>query len=154
MASRFASLPKGFLAACLLGLPACAIGQEGGDAVLDPTLRSAWLRIDRAMLAGPMAETPKSVALDRVTVEVQRTEVPLVGSAVVLELGRMTADGKFVRPRVTVGRQSPELRYWMGSIGIPAERCLFPNFRGRLKRNEEDGKIGAAVLVSARCSFY
>jgi hypothetical protein len=27
-------------------------------------------------------------------------------------------------------------------------------FRGRLKRDPETGKLGAAVLMSARCSFY
>lgn len=68
-------------------------------------------------------------------------------------VGRLTADGRFVRPRLTIGRQSHELRNWMGSIGIPAERCMLPLFRGRLKR-QESGDVGAAVWISARCTFY
>jgi hypothetical protein len=154
MVSSVASLSGRLLAARLLMLAASPMAQEVPVAELEPTLRETWLRIDRAMLAGPMAETPRRVGLEGTSEPVHRTEVALVGSAVTLELGRMTADGKFVRPRLTIGRPSPELRYWMGSIGIAAERCLLPTFRGRLKRNPEDGKVGAAVLVSARCTFY
>jgi hypothetical protein len=71
-----------------------------------------------------------------------------------LEMGRMTPDGKFVRPRLLIGHQSHDLKAWMGSMGIQADRCMLPMFRGRLKRNAEDGGVGAALLVSARCSFY
>jgi hypothetical protein len=31
---------------------------------------------------------------------------------------------------------------------------MLPTFRGRLKRDPETQKLGAAVLVSARCTFY
>lgn len=117
----------------------------------------AGLRIDRSMLAGPLASSPPSAmsyggpSSNRLNAP---REVNLVGNGVVLEMARVGPDGQFVRPRVLIGRQSPELRAWMTSVGLEPERCMLPMFRGRLKRDPETGKLGAAVLMSARCSFY
>lgn len=115
------------------------------------------LRIDRGMLAGPLAPSPRSAmrlggASDNNANETR--EVNLIGRGVVLEMPRVESDGTFQRPRVLIGRQSPELRLWMKEMGITPERCMLPMFRGRLKRDPETGKIGAAVLMSARCTFY
>ena len=117
----------------------------------------AGLRIDRGMLAGPLAPSPRSAmsiggSSDYALLEAR--EVNLVGSGVVLEMPRIAPDGSFQRPRVLIGRQSPELRMWMREAGLIPERCMLPMFRGRLKRDPETGKLGAAVLVSARCTFY
>jgi hypothetical protein len=118
-------------------------------------LSLAGLRLDKAMLAGPMADAPASARLDLPTSgDGPRTEVSLIGSSVMLEMGRMTPDGKFQRPRLVIGNQSHELKAWMASMGVQAERCMLPTVRGRLKRSAEDGSIGAALLVSARCTFY
>jgi hypothetical protein len=82
-------------------------------------------------------------------------EIGVFGSsAVVLELGRIGPDGRFVRPRIMVGRNSPELRYWLHEAGIRAERCMLPMVRTRAKRDPESGKLGATVMLSARCTFY
>lgn len=117
------------------------------------------LRIDRSMLVGPLAAAPDpAIPADAEERPVQTAprEVNLIGrgSGVMLEMARVGPNGQFVRPRLLIGRQSPELRSWMNSVGLPAERCMLPQFRGRLKRVEETGKYGAAVLVSARCTFY
>lgn len=114
------------------------------------------LRIDRNMLVGPLASSPRSAMFDGNTVSRngEPREVNLVGSGVVLEMARVGPDGQFVRPRVLIGRQSPELRAWMYSMGLPPERCMLPMFRGRLKRDPDTGKMGAALLMSARCTFY
>jgi hypothetical protein len=116
----------------------------------------AGLRVDRTMLAGPLASSPKTAmrdGADRGGIN-QPREVNLVGQGVVLEMARVGPDGQFVRPRLLIGRQSPELRLWMREMGLPPERCMLPTFRGRLKRDPETQKLGAAVLVSARCTFY
>lgn len=82
-------------------------------------------------------------------------EISVFGSsAVLLELGRIGPDGRFVRPRIMVGRNSPELRYWLYEAGIRAERCMLPMVRTRAKRDPESGKLGATVMLSARCTFY
>ena len=82
-------------------------------------------------------------------------EIGVFGSsAVVLELGRIGPDGRFVRPRIMVGRSSPELRYWLHAAGLRAERCMLPMVRTRAKRDHESGKLGATVMLSARCTFY
>ena len=82
-------------------------------------------------------------------------EIGVFGSsAVVLELGRIGPDGRFVRPRIMVGRNSPELRYWLHEAGIRAERCMLPMVRTRAKRDPESGKLGATFMLSARCTFY
>jgi hypothetical protein len=115
----------------------------------------AGLRIDRSMLAGPLASSPRSaMSYGGSSNQNEPREVNLVGNGVVLEMARVGPDGQFVRPRVLIGRQSPELRTWMRSAGLEPERCMLPMFRGRLKRDPETGKLGAAVLMSARCSFY
>jgi hypothetical protein len=132
-----------------------------GHAVLaqgatDHAAYMAGIRLERSMLAGPLAPNPRSALRDiepSNTVRESR-EYNLVGSGVFLEMGRVEPDGKFVRPRLVIGRHSPELNVWMKSMGMTPQRCMLPMFRGRLNRVPETGKIGAAVLVSARCTFY
>jgi hypothetical protein len=117
----------------------------------------AGLRLDRNMLAGPLAARPRSampIGSEAPLPDREVREVNLVGKGVLLEMGRVGPDGRFQRPRLLLGRQSPELRMWMKELGLPPERCMLPLFRGRLKRDEHTGKTGAAFLVSARCSFY
>lgn len=118
----------------------------------------AGLRIDRSMLVGPLASSPASAmpGASRETIGADRDirEISLIGRGVLLEMARTGPDGQFVRPRVLIGRQSPELRLWMREMGLPPDRCMLPMFRGRLKRDADTGKLGAALLVSARCTFY
>jgi hypothetical protein len=120
----------------------------------------AGLRVDRSMLVAPLASAPGSAMpedADERPSQAAPSEVNLIGSksgGVMLEMARVGPEGQFVRPRLLIGRHSPELRSWMSSIGLTAERCMLPQFRGRLKRVPETGKLGAAVLVSARCTFY
>jgi hypothetical protein len=114
----------------------------------------AGLRIDRTMLAGPLAESPRTLRVDGTTAIAEPREVSLIGSSVMLEMARVTPDGRYVRPRVVIGQASPELKSWLSSVGIPAERCMLPLVRGRIKRNQDTGDVGAALWVSARCSFY
>ena len=142
-----------FAAGCSAALASHAALAQGAT---DHAAYMAGIRLDRSMLAGPLAASPRS-AIRRIestnTVQEPR-EYSLIGSGVVLEMGRVGPDGKFVRPRLLVGRQSPELNAWMKSMGVTPERCMLPMFRGRLNRVPETGKIGAAVLMSARCTFY
>lgn len=116
------------------------------------------LRIERSMLAGPLASTTRSVRMDGTGMQTgpEVREVALLGSrsGLMMEMARVTPDGRFVRPRLLIGRHSDELRNWMHAAGISADRCMLPLVRGRLKRAPETGKVGAAFLVSARCSFY
>jgi hypothetical protein len=115
------------------------------------------LRIDRHMLAGPLAPSPRSAMRleGNAGNGAQETrEVNLVGRGVVLEMPRVGPDGSFQRPRVLIGRQSPELHAWMKEAGLSPERCMLPMFRGRLNRSADTGRTGVAVLVSARCTFY
>lgn len=117
----------------------------------------AGLRIDRTMLAGPLAPSPRSAMRVGGSSDYsgqETREINLVGNGVVLEVPRVGPDGSFQRPRVLIGRQSPELRAWMKEAGLIPERCMLPMFRGRLKRDPDTGKLGAAVLLSARCTFY
>lgn len=116
----------------------------------------AGIRLDRRMLAAPLAPSPRpaSPGFESSNTGPEPREYNLIGSGVVLEMARTGPDGKFVRPRLLIGRQSPELNAWMKSMGVTPERCMLPMFRGRLNRAPETGKIGAAVLVSARCTFY
>lgn len=132
-----------------------------GHAVLaqsatDHAAHMAGIRLDRSVLAGPLAPRPLPAVrgVEPSTAAQEPREYSLIGSGVLLEMGRVGPDGKFVRPRLLIGRQSPELSAWMQSIGVAPERCMLPLFRGRLNRVPETGKIGAAVLVSARCTFY
>lgn len=117
----------------------------------------AGLRIDRSMLAGSLATSPRSA----MRLEgggyydgTETREMNLMGSGIVLEMPRVGPDGQYVRPRVMIGRQSQELRSWMTAAGLQPERCMLPMFRSRMKKNPETGKVGAAFLVSARCTFY
>jgi hypothetical protein len=130
-----------------------AAAQVHETRVTDSTLRLAGLHVERATYSGVNENdlTRQSPAFS--TVEGPRAEVAVVGSAVLLEFGRIGPDGRFIRPRLTIGNQSPVLRAWMGELGLPAERCLFPAFRGRLKRDRDSGNVGASILVSARCTF-
>lgn len=116
----------------------------------------AGIRIDRGMLVGPLASSPRSAmrGIEPSTIQQEPKELNLIGTGVVLEMPRLGPNGEFVRPRLLIGRQSPELNAWMKSMGIAPERCMLPMFRGRLNREPETGKIGAAVLMSARCTFY
>lgn len=122
--------------------------------VTDSTLRLAGLRVERTTFSGLSENDPTRQSPAFSTVEGPRAEVAVLGSAVLLEFGRIAPDGRFIRPRLTIGNQSSTLKAWMGELGLPAERCLFPAFRGRLKRDKESGNVGASILVSARCSFY
>lgn len=131
------------------------------QAQISATERAAYmsgLRIDRSMLAGPLAASPPS-AMRSVDSPAngasELREVNLIGRGVMLEMPRSGPGPEgFQRPRLLIGRQSPELRAWMSEIGLPPERCMLPMFRGRLKRAPDTGKIGAAVLVSGSCSFF
>lgn len=140
-------------AGCATGLVWHAVLAQGAT---DHAEYMAGIRLDRSMLVGPLAPSPRS-ALRSVqsssTVQEPR-EYSLIGSGVVIEVGRVGPDGKFVRPRLLIGRQSPELNVWMKSMGVTPERCMLPMFRGRLNRAPETGKIDASVLISARCTFY
>jgi len=142
-----------FAAVCATALFGHSVLAQGAS---DHAAYMAGIHLDRSMLAGPLAPSPRS-ALRGVepsnTVHEPR-EYSLIGSGVVLEMGRVGPDGRFVRPRLLIGRQSPELNDWMKSMGVTPERCMLPMFRGRLNRVPETGKIGAAVLLSARCTFY
>jgi hypothetical protein len=79
---------------------------------------------------------------------------PLIGSAVHLELPRMTPNGQFVRPRIVVGLPSSEMKTWLRSRGIAAEQCLFPMLRARVRLNQERGELSAGLSLYARCSFF
>lgn len=119
----------------------------------------AGLRIDRSMLAGPLASSPRSAmrigGASEYTAGQETREINIVGgSGVLVEMPRVQPDGSYQRPRVLIGRRSPELHAWMKELGLPPERCMLPMFRGRLKRDPETGKAGAAVLVTARCTFF
>jgi len=122
----------------------------------DHAAQMAGIRLDGSMLAGPLAPSPRPAVrgIESSTAAQEPREYSLIGSGVLLEMGRTGPDGKFVRPRLLIGRQSPELNAWMKSIGVTPERCMLPMFRGRLNRVPDTGKISAAVLVSARCTFY
>ncbi|MGH6643908.1 MAG: hypothetical protein ACRED3_14550, partial [Bradyrhizobium sp.] len=114
-----------------------AIAQPIDATGIDYNLRATGLRIDKALLAGPLADAAPTVRLDQPATHVQqRGEISLIGSTVMLEMGRMTPDGKFVRPRLSIGQQSQELRSWMRSLGVQPERCMLPHIRGKLKRSE------------------
>lgn len=117
----------------------------------------AGLRIDRSMLAGPLAGSPHRAmpgVEDTVDPVGEPREISLLGRGVLLEMRRAGPNGQYVRPRLLIGRHSPELRLWMRELGLPPEHCMLPLLRGRLKRDPGTGKLGAAVLISARCRFY
>lgn len=142
-----------FAAECTTALFCHAVLAQGAA---DHAAHMAGIRLDRSMLAGPLASSPRSAlrAIESSSTVQEPREYSLIGSSVLLEMRRAGPDGKFVRPRLLIGRQSPELNDWMKSLGVTPERCMLPMFRGRLHRVPETGKITAAVLMSARCTFY
>ncbi|HET9023498.1 MAG TPA: hypothetical protein VFN64_02935, partial [Burkholderiaceae bacterium] len=84
----------------------------------------AGLRIDRDMLAGPLAPSPHSAMRFGSTSEFsgqETREVKLVGNGVLLEMPRVEPDGTYRRPRILIGRQSPELHAWMKENGLAPE---------------------------------
>jgi|GEM_PF-2398457 hypothetical protein len=142
-----------FTAGCAMALFWHGVLAEGAA---DHAAQMAGIRLDRSMLAGPLAPSPPSAlrGIESSSTVREPSEYSLIGSSVVLEMRRVGPDGKFVRPRLLIGRQSPELSGWMKSVGVTPERCMLPMFRGRLHRVPETGRITAAVLMSARCTFY
>jgi len=153
MLSRFYRAAVLLAAGCTAALSWHAGFAQGAT---DHAAYMAGIRLDRSMLAGPLASSPRSAlrAIESSNTVREPREYNLIGSNVVLEMPRVEPDGKFVRPRLLIGRQSPELNDWMKSMGVTPERCMLPMFRGRLHRVPETGKITAAVLMSARCTFY
>ena len=152
-----ASLVRGLvlLAGCWCAALVGNARAQGGSA--DHAAFMAGLRIDRSMLAAPLASSPRSamsIGGPSEYAQQEAREVNLIGRGVVLEVPRVAPDGSFQRPRVTIGRQSPELRMWMKEAGLDPDRCMLPMFRSRLKREPDTGKVTAAVLVSARCTFF
>lgn len=142
---------------CIAGCTAALFGHAVlAQSATDHAAYMAGIRLDRSMLAGPLASSPRSAlhGIESSNTVQEPREYNLIGSGVVLEMGRTGPDGRFVRPRLLIGRQSPELNVWMKSVGVTPERCMLPMVRGRLNRVPETGKTGAAVLVSARCTFY
>ena len=142
-----------FAAGCAAALFGHAVLAQSAT---DHAAYMAGIRLDRSMLVGPLASSPRSVlrGIESSNAVQEPREYNLIGSGVVLEMGGAGPDGKFVRPRLLIGRQSPELNVWMKSMGVTPERCMLPMFRGRLIRVPETGKTVAAVLMSARCTFY
>lgn len=143
------------LAACVAALHFGDVLAQASSAELAAYM--SGLRIDRSMLAGSLAPSPRSAMRLEGNGDSgmqEPREVNLVGRGVVLEMPRVGPDGKFQRPRLLIGRQSPELSAWMKEAGLPPERCMLPMFRGRLNRAPETGRTGIALLVSARCTFY
>jgi hypothetical protein len=115
----------------------------------------AGLRVTRSMLAAPRAESPGVVLPEALPATAETYQMNLIGgSTVLLETARITSDGRYVRPRLTIGSESAELKSWMKSAGIQAERCMLPVVRARMRRDEATGDIGTAFWVSARCKFY
>lgn len=135
----------------LLALAPCANGQVVGGSFTEASLGTIGLRVDRSAFTAAPAELPST---PQPPTPVVPTEISLVGSSVVIELGRMAPDGHFIRPRLLVGLQSTGLKYWMREVGIPAERGMLPLVRARLRRNADNGDFGAALHLSARCTFY
>ena len=148
---RYSRILLGSTLVVLLTLAPFARGQGVGGSSTEASLGIIGLRVDRSAFTAAPAELPST---PQPPTPVVPTEISLVGSSVVVELGRMAPDGRFIRPRLLVGLQSTGLKYWMREIGIPAERCMLPLVRGRLRRNAENGDVGAALHLSARCTFY
>lgn len=130
--------------------------QQGASAPLDPSAQVSGLRVDRQMFAAPPVSSGPRAVLPESSHEVAETyQMNLIGStSVTLETARFTSDGRYLRPRLTIGSESPELRSWMNSMGVPTERCQLPTFRARVKRDEGTGDIGSTFWMSARCKFY
>jgi hypothetical protein len=117
--------------------------------------QAAGLRVDRNMLAAPLADSPRVVLPENLPSATESYQMNLIGGGtVLLETARITSDGRYVRPRLTIGSESPELKSWMKSAGFQAERCMLPMVRARVKRDDATGDVGSAFWVSARCKFY
>lgn len=144
------------LAALLVAAEACAQQAAPPPSALNPSAQVSGLRVDREVFAPPPASSTTRAMLPESSPDVAQTyQMSLIGStSVTLETARFTSDGRYVRPRLTVGSESPQLRSWMNSIGVPAERCQLPTFRARVKRDEGTGDIGSTFWMSARCRFY
>lgn len=156
----------GLVTACLVAAVWPVVGHcEGSWAgASGRILESLSFRVLRLHLLGTEAtqgavhQEASIPAADRSAIGADRTpvrEVEVFGRpGVVLELGRIGPDGRFVRPRLLVGRQSPELKFWLRENGIEAERCMLPLLRTRARRDADTGRLGATVMISARCTFY
>jgi hypothetical protein len=79
---------------------------------------------------------------------------PLIGSAVHLEMPRMAPDGKFIRPKIIIGLASSELKSWLRTHGIAAEKCMLPMLRARARLDQQTNEFSAGLTVYARCTFY
>jgi hypothetical protein len=148
-AGFFQTLGVGLLAAST----ACAQPLDAATANFSD--HGAGLRVDRSMLAAPRAESPGVVLPEALPATAETYQMNLIGgSTVLLETARITSDGRYVRPRLTIGSESAELKSWMKSAGIQAERCMLPMVRARMRRDEATGDVGTAFWVTARCKFY
>ena len=145
------------LASTAVVLHAFAPHAQGQGAIVPTWTEGALLSIglhgDRSVLLSKVQESPSAIHLPGPEPTLP-TQISLVGSSVIVEVGRMMPDGRFVRPRLNIGLQSQGLKNWMTGIGLPAENCMAPALRGRLKRNAQTEDVGAMFLVSARCTFY
>jgi hypothetical protein len=65
--------------ALLLAAPLAISAQGLNGSSLDTTLRLAGLRLDKAMLAGPLADAPEVPRLDHASTDNGRNEVVLIG---------------------------------------------------------------------------
>jgi hypothetical protein len=123
--------------------------------VLQPSAETSGLKVDRRALADPSGDTGMTVRLDGTPAPPETREMNLVGStAVLLELGRMTPEGRWVGPKLHVGSSSPQLKSMLKSVGVEAERCMLPLVRGRVNRDPNTGDYGTTLWVTARCRFY
>ena len=124
-----------------------------GDAVTwtEGALGAVGLRIDRSALTTKAHDVQSPLHLQSSNLP---TEISLVGSSVVVELGRMAPDGRFIRPRLNIGLQSSALKSWMTEAGLTAENCMAPLLRGRFRRSSQNEEAGATIMISARCTFY
>jgi hypothetical protein len=144
------------LAALLMAAEAHSQQAAAPPSALNPSAQVSGLRVDREVFAPPPASSTTRAMLPDSSPDVAETyQMTLLGStSVTLETARFTSDGRYVRPRLSIGNESPQLRSWMNSIGVPAERCQLPTFRARVRRDEGTGDIGSTVWMSARCKFY
>jgi hypothetical protein len=145
------ALTESMLVVLFVVAPAADAQGLGGSST-EASLGAIGLRIDRSALRSTSA--PDVPVPERPVTPAAPTEISLVGSSVTVEVGRITPDGRFIRPRLLIGLQSDLLKRRMTEMGIPAERCMLPMVRGRLKRNADNGDVGASFMVSARCTFY
>ena len=115
-------------------------------------LGSVGLRIDRSALTTMAQELPLSPL--RLRSSSGPTQISLIGSSVVVELGRVTRTAASSVPVSMSDCSRPRSKSWMAEIGLEAENCMAPLLRGRLRRNAQTDEVGATITVSARCTFY